>query len=381
VSDPEAVGWMHEIDQASEELDKTFRAKAAARAEDAGAPTSDPDLRSYALLMLVEDHVDGFIARLGQATATARAELVALEERAIRWTAILLVVVALLVAVAVLYLSRFVARPLARLSEGAARLAGGDLEAHIDIHTPDEFGALAAKFNSMTVALKQHQEKLVESEKHAGIGRVAAGLAHELNNPLQVMLGYLSLNRDVPDRRLAEQLAAVEEETLRCKEIVESMLEVSRNTTAITQAAVDLRSLCEEVTGKLRGLLPGPIELRVRGAGRAVADPVKLRQAVFNLIKNAVEASGPAGAVRIDVGVAGDTVEVEVGDSGPGIPHEARARLFEPFYTTKATGTGLGLAVSRAIARAQGGDIDFRNREAGGAVFTLRLPRAPEGGA
>ena len=100
----------------------------------------------------------------------------------------------------VLYLSRSVARPLARLSEGAAAVARGDLDTRIDIDTPDEFGALAAEFNAMTVALRQHQERLVESEKLAGIGRLAAGVAHELNNPLQVMLGYLSLNRDVPDR-------------------------------------------------------------------------------------------------------------------------------------------------------------------------------------
>jgi signal transduction histidine kinase len=102
---------------------------------------------------------------------------------------------------------------------------------------------------------------------------------------------------------------------------------------------------------------------------------------LVNLMRNAVEAAGPAGRVAVRVRARGDRVEVDVSDNGPGISSEARAHLFEPFFTTKPSGTGLGLAVSRATALAHGGDIDVRNGDAGGAVFTLRLPRAPEGRA
>jgi len=307
----------------------------------------------------------------------SRQQLVLLKATALRWTALLLVVTPVLVLAVVLYLSRSVARPLARLSERAAAVAGGDLDARIDIDTPDEFGALAAEFNAMTVALKQHREKLVDSEKLAGIGRLAAGVAHELNNPLQVMLGYLSLNRDVPDRRLAEQLAAVETEVLRCKEIVEGLLELSRP--VLAPVPVDLRALCENASGRLRvSTQADTSRLSVAGNALALADGQKLQQVVFNLMKNAVEAAGPAGEVRVRIAAAGEMVEVVVGDSGPGIAPQARARMFEPFFTTKPTGTGLGLAVSRAIARAHGGDIEIDSRCSGGAVFRLRLPRASE---
>ena len=111
----------------------------------------------------------------------------------------------------------------------------------------------------------------------------------------------------------------------------------------------------------------------------ALADRGQIRQVVFNVIKNAAEAAGPAGGVDVEIGGSDGVVEVAVRDDGPGLAPDARGRLFEPFFTTKPTGTGLGLAVSRAIARAHGGDIEVRNGEAGGAVFTLRLPRTPEG--
>jgi two-component system, NtrC family, sensor kinase len=327
------------------------------------------------LVSLIEANTDRIFGRLQGATTVLREQLVDLEGKGLRWSVALLVALPLFVAGAVFYLSRSIARPLAQLSEGAAALAGGDLDARIDIDSPDEFGALAAEFNAMTVALKQHQERLVESEKLAGIGRLAAGMAHELNNPLQVMLGYLSLNRDLPDRRLAEQLAATEAEALRCKEIIDGLRELARPT--VTPAPVDLRHLCEDIAAGLRvSMQPATPRVFVDGSAVALGDGPKVRQVVFNLMKNAVEAAGPGGDVTVGLEGEGDRVEVAIRDSGPGVSAEARAQLFEPSFTTKPTGTGLGLAVSRAIARAHGGDIEVRNGEAGGATFTLRLPRA-----
>ena len=280
----------------------------------------------------------------------------------------------LFVAAAVVYLSRSVARPLAVLSEGAAALAGGDLAKRIELGSADEFGALAADFNAMTVALRQHQDRLVESEKLAGIGRLAAGVAHEINNPLQVIIGYLSMRRDVADRKLAEQLAAIEDEAMRCKAVVDGLLELSRP--AARFEPVDLRGLCEDVAGSLRvAVQPGPLRLRLEGTAVAIGDGPRLRQVLYNLMKNAVEAAGPGGEVAVVLASSGHGVDIAVRDSGPGVPAAARARLFEPFFTTKPTGTGLGLAVSRAIALAHGGDIDVEASASGGAVFTLRLPR------
>jgi signal transduction histidine kinase len=377
--DPDSIALLNQIDLASDELDRMFRDRIApaVRSGDPAAATSHE--QSYRLVSLIENSVDELFAQLQRAASQSRRELAQREQTSVAWMAALLVAIPVFVATAMLYLSRSVARPLARLSAGAAAVAAGDLESRIDIDTPDEFGALASEFNAMTASLKRQQEELVESEKLAGIGRLASGVAHELNNPLQVMVGYLSLNRDVPDRRLAGQLAAVEAETLRCKAIVEALLEFSRPAASPSPTPVDLRLLCEDVSSGLRVSVPSEcLRLSLDGAAVALADRSKLRQVVFNLIKNAVEAAGPAGAVEVAMGASGDSVEMSVRDSGPGITPEARARIFEPFFTTKPSGTGLGLAVSRAIARAHGGDIDVRNGEAGGAVFTLRLPRAPE---
>jgi signal transduction histidine kinase len=301
-----------------------------------------------------------------------------METRAARFTITLLVLAPILVTAVVVLLSRTVARPLARLSLGAAGIAAGDLTTRIDVGTVDEFGALAADFNAMAAALAEHQRRLVESEKLAGIGRLAAGLAHELNNPLQVVLGYLSLHRDVADPLLARHLGAVEVETLRCRDIVDGLGDFSRPAT--DAVAIELRSLCHDVAGRVRAAVPGALRMSIDGEALTVADPHKLEQVLFNLVKNAAEAAGPDGDVSVGIAETCDAVEVAVSDSGPGIPCDARDRLFEPFFTTKTAGTGLGLAVSRAIARAHGGDIDVRNGVLGGAVFTLRLPRTPEMG-
>jgi signal transduction histidine kinase len=377
LDEPDAMAWMIEIREASAELDRLFRENVAPAVESRDPTAKVAHERTYPLVSRIERNVDDIFERLQQAISVFRRDLVAIQGDVLRWTAGLLVIMPVFVAAAVLYLSRSVARPLAQLSEGSAALARGDLDTRIDIDTPDEFGALATEFNAMTVALKQHHEKLVESEKLAGIGRVAAGIAHELNNPLQVMLGYLSLNRDLTDRRLAGQLAVVEEEALRCKDIVAGLFELSRPT--FMPAPVDLRELCDDVAVGLRATAqPGATRLSVDGAAEALGDRHKLRQVLFNLMKNAVEAAGPTGEVDVAVGSAGELVEVAVSDSGAGIPPDARARVFEPFFTTKPSGTGLGLAVSRAIARAHRGDIAFEQRERGGAVFILRLPRAPE---
>jgi signal transduction histidine kinase len=377
VDEPEARAALGEIATAGAELDRAFPDpdRRLVLAADAGtAPLLE---HAFALVTKIEGDVDRLFAVLQRSTISSREQLVALEQSAIRWLGGLLLLAPLLVAAAALYLYRAVARPLARLSRGADALARGDLDVRIDVDTPDEFGALAAGLNAMTLSLRQHQVRLVESEKLAGLGRVAAGVAHELNNPLQVMIGYLSLHRDVPDRRLAEQLAAIEEEAYRCRDVVESLLELARPTVP-APGPVDLRAVCEDVSERLQGVGPRVARLTLDGGARALADRPRVRQVVFNLLRNAIEAAGPEGEVEVRLGVSGDAAELSVRDSGPGIAPGARERLFEPFFTTKSNGTGLGLAVSRAIARAHGGDIEAENAPGGGAVFRLRLPRADE---
>jgi signal transduction histidine kinase len=230
----------------------------------------------------------------------------------------------------------------------------------------------------MTAALKEHQAQLVQSEKLAGIGRLAAGVAHEINNPLGVILGYTRLLEKHAHPPLADDLAVIEEETLRCKEIVEGLLDLSRPV-QVSHETVELRATVDEVIERLReaGVLRG-VEVRVVGAARVDGHPSKLRQVLANLTRNAAEAAGPGGSVEIALVEDGASAAVSVRDDGPGLDGEALSRLFEPFFTTKEKGTGLGLAISRAIARAHGGEIEAANAAVGGALMTVRLPRHTE---
>ncbi|HQR30971.1 MAG TPA: ATP-binding protein [Anaeromyxobacteraceae bacterium] len=226
----------------------------------------------------------------------------------------------------------------------------------------------------MTASLQEHQDRLVRSEKLAGIGRLAAGVAHEINNPLAVILGYVRLMRKKAEGPLAEELRIVEEEAVRARDIVEGLLDLSRPLPD-PSPRVDLRELCDEVAERVAGALPGEgAVIAVEGHGEAPGVPSKLRQVLVNLVRNATEAAGPGGRVTVRVSAGGATARVEVEDDGPGIGEGAAARLFEPFFTTKARGTGLGLAVSRAIARAHGGDVTGEARLPRGARFTLHLP-------
>jgi len=239
-----------------------------------------------------------------------------------------------------------------------------------------ELEELAHAWNRMTAALREHQARLVESEKLAGIGRLAAGVAHEINNPLGVILGYAKLLRKKADGAAAADLAVIEEETLRAKEIVDGLLDLSRPMPRRGGAGRPAAARGRRGAAARRGPPARGRRRRRGGARHGAGPPEKLRQVLVNLVRNGAEAAGPGGrvAVRVEEGPGG--VEVSVVDSGPGLDPEVRPRLFEPFFTTKPKGTGLGLAVSRAIARAHGGDLAADGATAGGARFALRLPAA-----
>ena len=376
---PEEEHWVDDIERASGELDRIFRdrivpAVVAGKRED----VLDEHARAQEVVSLIQDRTERLASEFEASIANFETHAGAVEQRAFRWMLVFLLGAPLLAIAVGLWVGRSVAVPVSRLREGAARLAGGDLDTRIDIDTPDEFGALARQFNAMTAALKDSQRALVEHEKLAGIGRLAAGVAHEINNPLGVILGYTRLLRK--KAAAAEELSIIEQETLRCQEIVEGLLDLSRPLNAPTHQ-VDLRRLCDDVVSRLaESRQLDRVEVHVDGQAIARGQSQKLRQVVFNLIKNAVEAAGSGGRVQVRVGAGPAGVEVAVADSGPGIREGARSRLFEPFFTTKAAGTGLGLAVSRAIARAHGGDIVADGAPLGGALFTLRLPvRTAEG--
>jgi len=371
----EEQGWVADIERASDELDAIFRQHIvpAVLARDERDVLIEHE-RAQRAVSFIEDRADRLVDRFAVGIAAFHRDVGELQGAAFR-SALFFIAVALLLAVGVgAYLLRSVARPVRRLSDGAARLAEGDLDIRIPIDTSDEFGTLARQFNAMTQALKEHQTKLVETEKLAGIGRLAAGVAHEINNPLAVILGYARLLERKVDEGGAEDLQVIRDETLRARSIVDGLLELSRPV-AIAFEPVDLRELCDDAVERLTdaGLLDG-VRVAVSGVAAADAEPSKLRQVVLNLLQNAVEAAGKGGRVDVAIERPDSGPRIVVSDSGPGLGDEARAKLFEPFFTTKPGGTGLGLAVSMGIVRAHGGDIQADTAPDGGARFTISLP-------
>ncbi len=376
---PEERALVEAIEEESVRLDGMFRQRIVP-AVLRGEPESvrQEHQRAQLVVTRIQELTQALVTRFEGRIRKVRADVEQIERRTRRYLLALLVAAPLVAIVVSILVGRSVAVPVRRLEQGAERIASGDLDARIEVRGAPELVALARRWNGMTAALKERESRLVESEKLAGIGRLAAGVAHEINNPLGVILGYAKLLRKQADPEAAEDLRAIEEETLRAKEIVEGLLDLSRPLPAGGER-VDLRALSDDVVSRLREarLLDG-VDVRVEGAASAPGHPEKLRQVLVNLVRNGAEAAGPGGEVRVALEEQDGSAVVAVADSGPGIAAETRSRLFEPFFTTKPRGTGLGLAVSRAIARAHGGELAAESPHGGGARFALRIP-AKEG--
>jgi signal transduction histidine kinase len=189
------------------------------------------------------------------------------------------------------------------------------------------------------------------------------------------------LRRD-PKTAELEELGIIEDEIRQCQTIVAALLDLARPA-RLHRGEVELAEIAREAAARLEetGRTDG-VSVKVTGEpARVDADEGKIRQIVLNLLGNAIDATRAANAteVAIDVRSRDGTAVIEVGDRGPGITAEARARLFEPFFSTKAKGHGLGLAIARTLARAHGGDIELVDRPAGGTLARVSLPvEAPE---
>ena len=238
------------------------------------------------------------------------------------------------------------------------------------------------ELSAANTQLTRAQAELVASERLATVGRLAAGVAHEIGNPLSGLLGWLSVAqaRSAADPELAGYLRQMQAEVQRIDGIVRSLLDLGRP----RRDQVGPVPLAELVQSAARLVGSGPefreiqLETRLAPGLVALADPGPLSQVVINLLINAAQAISGPGRIEV-VGVAEDgKVRLEVLDSGPGVPPELRERIFEPFFTTKSggTGTGLGLAVSQHLMRSMSGDIAVGEAPAGGGKFTVTLPAA-----
>jgi two-component system NtrC family sensor kinase len=268
---------------------------------------------------------------------------------------------------------------LGKLAQGARRIGSGEWGERVPDNRKDEIGALGREFNSMAAALQEREERLIRSERLAAIGRMAAHIAHEVRNPLS----SIGLNAELLEEELqqkpdgAKLCRAIQHEVDRLNALTQEYLRFARlpqpkperhDLRPILASLLDFiredaRSRGVTVVAQLPEALP-PIDV----------DEGQVRQALLNLCRNALDAMGSGGTLTVRAAVGGERIEVAVADTGSGIPAEHLPRVFEPFFSTKEHGTGLGLALTQHIVAAHGGTITIDSAPGRGTEFTVRLP-------
>jgi two-component system NtrC family sensor kinase len=301
------------------------------------------------------------------------------------------------------FITSSITDPLRRMVQATNRIARGDLNHSVRIGFRDEIGQLAHSFNQMTENLKlanenliqwgktlekrveertnelrEMQDYLLQSEKLRSLGKMAAGVAHEINNPLTSILinTHLMLERLEKNHAFYENLSLIADETARCTQIVKGLLEFARQNPP-QKTFTNVNELIERTTQLLenqasfqnirilKNLDPGLPPLKL--------DRNKIQQVFWNLLLNASEAMPEGGQITISSSLSADkkSIVIRFADSGVGIPKENINKLFDPFFTTKSSGTGLGLAVSYGILQQHDGRIEVKSEVGRGTVFTL----------
>lgn len=325
----------------------------------------------------------------------------------------------IITVVGVYFLRRIVVDPLKRLEAAATRIAGGRLEERVNTEGVEEVKALATSFNTMAERIEEEirrlnrvnrelattQEELLRTRTLASLGRLAAGIAHEVGNPLGAVQGYLDILKkgvDNPEER-QEILERTIREIERIDSLIKDFLSLSRPP-AKNNPPVDVNTVLEDALSFLkhhREFKDIEVNCRLKqGLSRVIIDESRLRQVFINLLLNAAESMNGSGTVEITTGerierhtrplgsrrkgdpvFLPDTEErrfvcISIRDSGCGIDREDVDRIFEPFFTTKecGKGTGLGLFIARDIIKAHGGDITVESVKGEGTTFTIHLP-------
>jgi len=281
--------------------------------------------------------------------------------------------------------SGYITRPLGelrKLVQTSQKVSQGDLSARAPVNVGGEVGLVASSFNTMLDTLQSTQDKLIQSEKLASLGQLAAGVAHELNNPLATILLYADILRRESALDLQHQtdLETIINETLRCKQIVSGLLNFARQTQVNAQptSVNDLIQELIEIEKRHTRYEKIVFNLELEAAlPLAELDAAQFREVLLNLIHNAADAMPDGGKITIRTAAKpDDMIAVEVQDEGKGIPPEHLSKLFTPFFTTKPVGkgTGLGLAIIYGIVKMHRGQINVQSEVGRGTTFTISLP-------
>jgi signal transduction histidine kinase len=311
-------------------------------------------------------------------------------ERAEGQTVLLIVIyslIALAIGVGAALLSQRLLAPIQTLTEGVKAVAAGDLTRKVEVKSEDEIGLLAREFNAMAASLDRQRDELRRAERLATVGRISAQITHEIRNPLNA----IGLNAEL----LEEELLAAQATR---KEAVQLVQAISREVDRLNGVAEEYlrfakpprperaRQDLAEILGSLLDFLApelaaAHIEVRreiAPGLPAVRGDEGQLRAVFLNLVRNSREAMPGGGTVTVRTRRTDSSVEVEVGDTGGGIPPGDRTRIFEAFYSTKERGTGLGLAFAQQVVKEHGGTILCESEVGRGTTFTIRLPAERE---
>jgi nitrogen fixation/metabolism regulation signal transduction histidine kinase len=293
---------------------------------------------------------------------------------------------------AVVYLAFLFTKPIDRLVSGAQQVAQGNLDVLLPIEGTDEIGRLAETFNRMVERLRENrelQERLNEAEKSSMLGRFAATVAHEVRNSLNFInlsIDQIRAKHAVGDERVARELqlnlVRIKDEVIRLNRLVNDFMTAGRQTPP-QLAPCDLRATTEQAIAL--------VEKQARRQGIKIkadfprqmpllqADAAQMKTCFINVLTNAIEAMPQGGEIRVRAhslpqNGAGEAFQLSFADTGPGIPLEGREKVFAPYFSTKTTGFGLGLAITRKIVQDHGGRIYVTSADTPGTVVVIELP-------
>jgi len=306
--------------------------------------------------------------------------------RIIAWMALLTLIVGCISTWLVFMAARIFTGPINRMLETIRQVKRGRLDVRVEINSDDELGELGAAFNRMTEIIQHNREMestLAQQGKMASLGVLSSGVAHEINNPLGVILGYAAylegkMSEDDPGYKYIHE---IKRESKRCKKIVQDLLNYARTPKPVL-AETNLNSLLEQIVAFAANHTDMHDVKVVMELAKELPDVMldgdQMRQVAINLILNAGAAMGSGGVLRISTSLEDDHAVIRFCDNGSGIPQENVEKIFEPFFTTKAKGTGLGLAITRQIIEQHHGMILMESQLGVGTTITVRLPLRPE---
>jgi signal transduction histidine kinase len=287
-------------------------------------------------------------------------------------------------------LAKRIVQPVKLLDLAAAEVGKQNYGFRVPVGFPpfgnDELGRLGATFNSMCASIQSARQELIRQERISTIGRMASSIVHDLRNPLAAIYGgaEMMVDTDLTPAQVKRVAANIYKSSRRIQEMLQDLLQTTRG----NRGEKELCNLAEVIEGGLESFqaIAAHQEVTIR---REVPDSLELmlerarmERVFMNLIGNALDAMPDGGELAIRAVPRGDGVEIEIADSGPGIPAQLRSQLFQPFATFgKKNGSGLGLALSRQAVLDHGGDIWVEDKAPPGATFHIRLPKAPVGEA